>query len=361
MGDCKLRIAYCKLQIVLLGMFAFAVEVRADDPDEDMARLPVIGRPDFFDVEDGPIGSFQTPMVRASPTAVQVEDPITLTIRVRATGRVHRPPKQIRLERFPEITEQFYVEYPDDPVFRRIDDGAWEFTCTLKPRRTDVTAIPSFPFAFFVPELLPPERGYQIHRTASIPITVRPRAVVQPSDVVRGVESRPLPELVYHVTEGMSVLRYGRPAVPAAWYVFGGICLLFPPVGFFLRQIVWPRFSPNAKRKPIVRRTIAAKKALSALDRLSAEDDISGAATILAHYLRERFDLGSEEPTPNEVQCGLMAVGYERTATELAGDFFSLCDAARYGHVPPPHNAATAAREVILTLEAGPCPVSASS
>jgi hypothetical protein len=342
-------------------MFAFAVEVRADDPDEDMARLPVIGRPDFFDVEDGPIGSFQTPMVRASPTAVQVEDPITLTIRVRATGRVHRPPKQIRLERFPEITEQFYVEYPDDPVFRRVDDGAWEFTCTLKPRRTDVTAIPSFPFAYFVPELLPPERGYQIHRTASIPITVRPRAVVQPGDVVHGVESQPLPEMAYQIAEGTSVLRYARPAVPAAWYVFGGICLLFPPVGFFIRQMVWPRFSLNAKRRAIVRRTIAAKRALSALDRLPAEDDSSGAATVVVRYLRERFDLGSEEPTPNEVQSGLMAVGYERTATELAGDFFSLCDAARYGHVPPPHNAATAAREVILTLEAGPCPVSASS
>jgi hypothetical protein len=339
---------------------ALAGAVRADEPDEDMPRLPIIGRPDFFDVEDGPIGSFRTPLMLASPTGVQVEAPITLTIRVRAAGKVLRPPKQIRLERFPEITEQFYVEYPDDPVFRRNDDGAWEFNCTLKPRRTDVTAIPSIPFAFFVPELLPPERGYQIHRTASIPITVRPRAVVQPGDVVHGVESQPLPEVAYQIAEGTSVLRYARPAVPAAWYVFGGICLLFPPVGFFIRQIVWPRFSPNAKRKAIVRRTIAAKKALSALDRLPAEDDISGAATIVARYLRERFDLGSEEPTPNEVQCGLMAVGYERTATELTGDFFRLCDAARFGHVPPSHNAAAAAREVILALEAGPCPVSAS-
>jgi hypothetical protein len=347
--------------IILVIAATLTGALRADEVDDDMPRLPVIGRPDFFDAENGPIGSFQTPVVQASPTDVQVEDPITLTIRVQAAGKVYRAPKQIRLENFPEIAEQFYVEYPDDATFRRIDDRTWEFTCTLKPRRTNVSAIPSFPFAFFVPELLPPERGYQNHRTASIPITVRPRPLVQPSEVVRGVESQPLPDSVYRIAEGPAVLSYSRPVSPLVWIVLGGICLILPAMKFFIGQIVWPRFSTNAKRKALVRRSIAAKKALAALDRLPREADISGAATIVAHYLRERFDLGSEEPTPDEVQCGLTAVGYESPASEMAGDFYRLCDAARYGHVAPSQNAAIIAREVIITLEAGPCPVSSSS
>jgi hypothetical protein len=351
----------CKLPVVLLVALAMTGGVRADEDDADGPRLPVIGRPEFFDEEDGPIGAFQTPTVRASPTDVQVEDPITLTIRVQAIGKVQRPPKQIRLEKFPEIAGQFYVEYPEDPTFQRVDDRTWESTCTLKPRKTNVVAIPSFPFAFFTPGLLPPERGYQIHRTERVAITVRPRSEVQPADVARGVELLSLPESVFQIEQGTSVLDYAKPYSLTARIFFAGLFLLLTAGGLFW-SFIWPRFSPESRSQTIARRSLAGKKALGKLDRLPAErEHTQAAAATVAMYLRDRFELSAEEPAPNDVERLLATMGFDEATCTLAGDFFRVCDADQYGHVRPQQNPAALARQVILTLEAGPCPVSVSS
>jgi hypothetical protein len=351
--------ADCRLLFMLLLTLAMAGSARGDDDEGDRPRLPAIGRPDFFDVEDGPIGAFQTPAVHASPTDVQAEDPITLTIRIQAAGKVHYPPKQIRLEKFPEIAETFYVEYPEDPVFQVIDDRTWEFVCTLKPRRAGISAIPGFPFAYFVPGLLPAERGYQVHRTASIPITVRPRAAVQSNEVVRGVESQPVPESVFEIADGASVLRYARPMQVRGWLFLGCVCLLGPVLEFLL--LFRSRFYRDAEYRSAARRSIAAKHALAALGRISDGADINQIVAVVSRYLRERFDLTAEEPTPGEVQRQLESAGCDSAASGLASSFFRECDAARYAHLAPSENPVSMARHVILTLEAGPCPVSASS
>jgi hypothetical protein len=350
------------IALLLLTALTLTGSLRAVEDDGDGPRLPVIGRPDFFDEEEGPIGAFQTPVVRAAPTDVQVEDPITLTIRVQASGKVVRAPKQIRLEKFPEVADRFYVEYPDDLGFHRIDDRTWEFSCTLKPRRTNIAAIPSFPFVFYVPGLLPPARGYQIHRTESVAITVRPRTEVQPSDVARGVESMSVPESVQQIAEGSSVLRLNRRSSSMLWLIIGGAGLLVPALGFVAYAVVWPRFSPNADKRANVRRSLAAKKALAAFARMpSADANDAQAAIIVARFLRERFELSSEEPTPIEVQRHLESAGFDPRTAEFAADFFRARDAVRYAHIAPTQNAAATARQVVLSLEAGPCPVSASS
>jgi hypothetical protein len=351
--------ANCRLLFVPLLALAMAGSARGDDDEGDRPRLPAIGRPDFFDVEDGPIGAFQTPAVRASPTDVQAEDPITLTIRVTAAGKVPYPPKQIRLEKFPEIAELFYVEYPDDPVFQVIDNRTWEFICTLKPRRAGISAIPGFPFAYFVPGLLPAERGYQVHRTASIPITVRPRAAVQSNEVVRGVESQPLPDCVFEIAEETSVLSYPRPIPLRGWVFLGGVFILGQVLDFIF--IIRARSGRDAKQQATARRSSAAKHALRVLERISDDSEIDQAPTVVTRYLRERFDFDAQEPTPSEVRLHLESVGCDPAASTLAGQFFKDCDAARYAHLQPTRSLVILAREVILTLEAGPCRVSTSS
>ncbi|HMF12527.1 MAG TPA: hypothetical protein VKE94_09485, partial [Gemmataceae bacterium] len=220
--NCRLQIADYRLQIVtLFAFFAFVPLVRAEDEDGDKVRLPVVGRPEFFDEDDGPIGVFQTPTVRIAPSEVQVEDPVAVTIRVEAAGPVQRPPRQLRLEKFPGFSDQFYVEYAEDAAFRRMDDRTWELTCTLKPRSANVKMIPSFPFVSFTPGLVPPERGYQIHRTATVPLFVRPRAAVQPSDVSGGVEAPSIPESFLHIAEGPALLRRGSAFSPEALLAIG--------------------------------------------------------------------------------------------------------------------------------------------
>jgi hypothetical protein len=355
MGNCKLQIANCKLQIVLLVALCVAVgTLHAGDEDEAGARLPVVGRPEFFDEETGPIGSFQTPTIRVEPSEVQVEDPIAVTIRVAASGAVQRPPKQIRLEKFPGFTEQFYIEYPDDPAFRRLDDRTWEFTCSLKPRTTKVKEIPSFPFVFFTPGFVPAERGYQVRRTAGVPVTVRPRAAVSPGAVQDGAEIPEFPDAIYHASEDFTVL-----ARPLAWSrdalsLVGGTGFLVPPLVCLAWYIAWRRRNPDAARRTRQRRSHAAHLALAGLRRIG-DADPGPTVAIVTEYLRQRYDLSAEEPTPAEVGAHLDTTGCSAESIHHAVEFFRTCDAVRFAHAATPESLTEAARRLILRLEADLC------
>jgi hypothetical protein len=361
MRDRKLQIANCKLQIVLLAaLWAAAGIARAGDEDEEGPRLPVVGRPEFFDEEDGPIGTFQTPTVHVEPSDVQVEDPVTVTIRVVAAGVVRRPPKQIRLEKFPGFADQFYVEYPNDPSSRRLDDRTWEFTCTLKPRSTKVKDVPSFPFVFFTPGFVPAERGYQVRRTASVPLTVRPRTVVSPGTVQGGSETPEFPDSIYHVADGPTVL-----ARPSAWsrdilITVGATGLLVPPVMCLAWCIVWRRRNPDTARRARQRRSYAAQLALTAMRQLGEGDDPEPAAVIVTEYLRQRYDFSAQEPTPAEVSTHLDAMGCSEDSIRQALEFFHACDAVRFAHTAPLEQLTLAGRQLILRLEADSCSPSAS-
>lgn len=350
----------CKLQIVLIAALC-GTAVACADEEEDRPRLPVIGRPEFFDAEDGPIGAFQTPVMRIEPSEVQVEDPVTVTIRVAAAGPVRRPPKQIRLEKLPGFSEQFYIEYPDDPVFRRVDDRTWEFTCTLKPRSTNVTAIPSFPFAFFTPGLLPAERGYQVHRTASVPLMVRPRAAVQPGDVVSGVDSLPIPESVFQLTKGPSVLRPASVWSLTKVMAVGAVGLFLPLVVCVIGCIAWRRLHPDTARHIRQCRSRAAQLALTALRGLEREEYATDQApAIVTKYLQQRFDVPAKEPTPAEVGIHLRQAGCEAEVAEQAVAFFRAWDAARFAHLAAAEDSTLAAKQLILSLEGDACSSHAS-
>jgi hypothetical protein len=353
----------CAWLMVLLAAFCAGWwKVRADDGDTDGPRLPVVGRPELFDENDSPIGSFHVPVVRITPSDVQVEDPVTVSVRVEAAGPVQRPPRQLRLEKLPGFAEQFYVEYPNDPRFRPIDNRVWELTCTLKPRHVNVKAVPSFPFVFFTPGFVPPERGYQIQRTDSIPLVVRPRVAVGPSDVAEGADLPPWPGSLYEITEGAEVLRSVLPLSPHALAVIGAVCLICPPLAFMAWCLAWPRLFPGARARLNVRHSTAARSALAALGRPAKDGEIGQtAASIVAQYLRDRFELTAREPTPNEAQRRLETVGYDPGMSARASGFFRACDAARYAYLLPPEDLSGLARQLILALEAGPCPESVLS
>jgi hypothetical protein len=319
-----------------------------------------VGRPEFFDEEDSPIGVFQTPAVRAAASEVPVEDPVTVTIRVVAAGPVQRPPRLLRLEKFPGFSDQFYVEYSEDAAFRRVDDRTWELTCALKPKSVNVKAIPSFPFVSFTPGLVPPERGYQIHRTASVPLVVRPRVAVHAADVSGGGEAPSIPETILEIAEGPALSHRGSALSPEALLTIAiaGFCI--PPLACLAWCIAWLRTHPDATRAARWQRSHAAQVALAELRR-PGDDAASQAAFAVSRYLRQRFDLPSVEPTPAEVAADLARAGCDAALAERIVAFFRACDAARYAHVPLAQRPEITARQLVLDLEAELCPLRASS
>src|SRR5207302_969257 len=113
------------------------------------------------------------------PLKVQAEDPITYTVRITATDPrkypVKQPPQRPLQTEFSAFTDNFYIEELGPPEGIQPDPQTWEFAYRLKPKSTEVTSIPGFPFVFYRPGFLPQRLGYMTIRVPAIEITVEPR------------------------------------------------------------------------------------------------------------------------------------------------------------------------------------------
>jgi hypothetical protein len=361
---------------LLKGFILFTLVVLSSawaDADDEIPQPPAIGRPDDFDPDEGPIGSFEIPSVQADKTTLQVDDSLTLRVRIsvardkdgKALARVWRPPSLPKLKEFTDFKDQFRIEYVGDPNGRRVDERTWEFTYTLKPKSTDVKAVPSFPFVFFTPGFVPPEKGYQVKRSPCIDVTVLPRAAVQPVDVKTDQPPARAPDAIYQLAEGPHVL-----SRPSAWPVerllaVAVIGLIMPPGLCVVWCLVWRRLNPDAARRAKQRRSQAARQALRALRAASKAprgDLAQGTASIVAAYLRQRFDFAAAEPTPAEVDVHLARTGIAPRLIGETSEFFRTCDAARFAPASEsrPEVLHRVATQLINSLEAESWPVSNS-
>src|SRR5262249_25401004 len=210
--------------------------VRADD-EADADVIPLVGRPTEWPFSDAS-GTFRV-RPEAVPTALQAQDPLTFTVRIRAVGRVHHPPQRIDLRQVLSFERSFYVEDPEDGGTRHPDEKTWEFVYQLKPRAAGVAAVPSFPFVFYNPELPVPARRFQTLFTDPIPIQVRPRTALQ----------TPLaaPEATFHLVTGDALLKRQIAWTLPSPFVLA-ILVLVPPLTCAAWYFVWRRLYPDAAR-----------------------------------------------------------------------------------------------------------------
>jgi hypothetical protein len=318
---------------------------------------PVAHQPPNF---TGAVGNYRIAM-RATPTEVQAEDPILLTVTITGSGRldtVVRPD----LRKLPQFAKQFHIE--DGPQRDLPKTNAREFDYRLRPRSPAVKEIPSLPFVFFKPGFVPAYKGYQTRSAPAIALTVRPRAEV-PSTAVQG-PSPPIqaPEELYQLVPAERLLRREEQfALPGP----GGLAglLLGPPVLCLAWYAVWRRRHPDEARHLRQRHSGAANqalRALHALDRRQPKDAAVKGAHILAEYLRQRFDLAAAEPTPAEIADRLRRGGASAATAEKTAAFFRSCDAARFAPngILGAADWPDAAAQLILALEAEPCSSSVS-
>lgn len=287
---------------------------------------PLVRRPPHF---NGAVGTFDI-TARAEPTTLQAEDPLTYTVRVTATGPVGEAPARPRLGDFPSFKEAFYIEPLGPREGTRPDERSWEFAYRLKPKSTQVTAVPGFPFVFFRPGAVPAWRGYQTKYAPEIPLQVRPREAVK----IGTEEAKPfdVPEATFALVSGPDVLRHDRierlPGAAALAALF-----LVPPVVCVAWYLAWRRLSPDAARLAQQRRSRAAREALAALKHLRAptvEERARQTALIVARYLHQRWELHHELPTPTEAADHLRRMGLPEESAVEASAFFAACDAARF-------------------------------
>ncbi len=289
---------------------------------------PVAGRPPFF---NGAAGIFRV-ATEASPTKLQAEAPLRLTVRVTSVGEVRRAPRRPRLAEWPRFAEQFYCKDLAPDEGRQLDDDTWEFAYELKPRRADVREIPAWPFVYFRAGILPAHKGYQTLYADPIPLTVEPRETVRPGDVQGPTRPIRAPDETFRVTTGPAVLRRAPP-----WTLPGPAVLVTmavaPPLGCLLWYLVWRRRYPDAAKVARRRQSAAARRALRAL-RSRGDDPPRRGAAAVAGYLRDRAGLRAAEPTPEEVADCLRRASLPESLIEPSAKFFASCDAARFDPDP---------------------------
>lgn len=318
------------------------------DPDNP----PIADQPADF---NGAVGrSFQVDM-HVAPAEVQVGDPVTLTVRVRAVGAWRRPPKRPRLRNLKSFKTRFQMDRleknQESRPDRRPDRQTWEFDYRLRPLSESVNEVPPFAFVYYRPSGSPSVPGsYQSPWAGEVPLTVKPRIETVPP-VQPPIEA---PSNVFQIAEGRAVLRHDRlaslPSLPVL-----ALLLFLPPLAGMGWFLVWRRLFPDAARQARHRRSRAARQALQALQTLGPSNADPRVHRIAADYLRQRLGLPTTELTPPEVAKYLERAGAPPPLAGKAAEFFRVCDAARFSPTPmADDDLAVAAKNLILSLEEEP-------
>jgi hypothetical protein len=332
---------------------------QADHHDGDKVEPPVANQPQEF---SGALGSYAV-TTQAEPTTVQAEDTIKLKVKIKVVGagsmeQIKRP----NLRRLPQFARQFDIKNGADRDLP--GEKAREFAYELRPRSSAVKQIPALPFVYFNPRILPATQGYQWAYAPAIPIVVKPRTAVTPSEVQTTVPVKDLPESVHQYTTGSNLLLRQE---PFTWPgpILLSVLALGPPALCAVWLALWQRAYPDAARAARQRRSRAARQALAALQTMAdrqPDEQARQAREIVVAYLQERLDFHVLEPTPEEVAAHLRQAGSAPEVVAEAGRFFAACDAARFAALrqPLPESSSVAAADLVRHLEDQPWPIYAA-
>src|SRR5262249_11966680 len=111
------------------------------------------------------------------PAEVEVEQPVLLRVLIQGKGPTEWQPAQEKLKIFPpSAANDFFIEPVPDLKSHAPGTDVWEFVYRLRPKTTEVVAIPTLKLAIYNPD----RRRYQQSSADPIPLTVKPP---QPKDI----------------------------------------------------------------------------------------------------------------------------------------------------------------------------------
>jgi hypothetical protein len=318
--------------------------------------VPSTGRPASY---SGAVGRFRLE-VAATPVALKVGDPFTLTITVRRDGdslleTVHPP----HLQDQAALTKDFKIHA--DPPTIKTEEDAKTFTYTLRPRHAGVRAVPPVDMAYYDPDT---GRFHVLH-SDPVPLRVEAAPTLGTSDVIVTSAARPISTLGKQLAEGLLANYTGAEVlVPQQAQIritpFMGGLFVLPPVAYVLTLLgrQWVR---QRRRDPGRQRSRkAARTALAALQALKNQPDVGDAATCegvhraLTGYISDRLNLTGSGLTVNDVTHHLHVQGLEQELVDQAETLLQRCDSARYapGMLAVAHGLIEDAEVLIQRLEA---------
>ena len=166
--------------------------VTSEPLELEVSPLPEQDKPAQF---YGLVGQY-TISASATPTKVNVGDPITLTVKI-GGSKYLKPVQWPALEQLPALAANFKI--PSQKASPTIDNDFKVFTQTIRANNDQVTEIPPIPLAYFDAE----QGRYATAKTEPIKLEVAPTKILTNADL-EGSDFAPINREIEAIMKGLS-------------------------------------------------------------------------------------------------------------------------------------------------------------
>jgi len=269
----------------------------------------------------------------ATPTQVNVGDPITLTIQI-GGSKYLKPIQWPALEQIPELETNFKI--PSQKSSPTIQNGLKVFTQTIRANNDNVTAIPAIPLAFFDAD----KGEYVIAKTEPIKLEVEPTKILTNVDL-EGRDFIPVNREVEAIKKGLSA-NYEGPDVlhnmsfsplGAAVSLPYALFWTVPFLGLISSSLIKLFMQTSPEKAALKRRRSAFGKAIRRLRDIGPTDSNQRhelLASIMKQYIGERFDRTAGSLTADDCHEVILSATQNMQTADKYREIITECEASRY-------------------------------
>jgi hypothetical protein len=291
--------------------------------------LPDQGKPAQF---YGLVGQY-TISASATPTKVNVGDPITLTIKI-GGGRYLKPVQWPALEQVPGLAANFKI--PSQKASPTIESGFKVFTQTIRANNDKVTEIPSLPLVYFDAE----KGKYVTAKTEPISLEVAPTKILTGADL-EGADLAPINKEVEAIKKGLSANYEGldvlqdmgfsplaalaRPSHTVIWAV--------PLIAFLSSLFIKLLTHTSPEKVAAKRRRQARGKAVGQLKKIASTDAERRnelLVSVMKQYIGDRFDKTAGSLTADDCHDAIIAATTDVRTADKYRETIANFEAGRY-------------------------------
>lgn len=306
----------------------------------DVAPLPTADRPDDF---NGLVGRYHI-SAAATPTEVNVGDPITLTVTI--AGDLLKMVTAPDLASVGAFAENFKI--PSEQASPKMTLAGKIYTQTIRAKNEQIAAIPPIPLSYFDVD----KDAYVTVHSDPIPLQVSPTRIVTADQAVGGA-SAPRSSRLKQIKTGLAA-NYERPdlienvafspvaALSQPSYL---TTVVAPPLLLILAAFVRLSRRTNPVRVAARRRGAAFRKAAATLKRGT---DSTHIADVLRRYIADRYDRSAPSLTPEDCAALLHADGKSAELIDQFRRLLETCNHSRYSRSGD--DASGVARREIVSL-----------
>ena len=294
--------------------------------------LPEQGKPAAF---YGLIGQYAI-AASASPTSVNVGEPITLTIKI-GGNRYLKPVRWPELENISDMAANFQI--PSEKSSPALENGFKVFTQTIRATNDKVTAIPPIPLAYFDPQ----QGKYVVMQTEPISLKVAPTKILTPADV-QGRDFTQANKEVEAVKNGLSAnyedldaLKNQSSSVLELAMTPGYMLLWAAPLLLLMASSLIKVLTHTTPQKQLLKRKRwACANAIRQLKNIlttASSQNHEKLAMIMKQYIGERFSKISGSLTAEDCRQIICDATEDTTTAEKYRDIVAACEAAYYAPI----------------------------